>query len=64
MTKKAADAALPARAAPSHVVLEADWADHLAGKVLPADVDLLSALDGEGVSYRVATPREISLAGY
>lgn len=50
-------------ALPRYVVLESDWAGHLAGKVLQADEDLLSALDIAGVRYRVATARERRIAG-
>lgn len=50
-------------ALPSHVVLLADRGVHLAGQVLRADADLISALDVEGTPYRAATPREVSLAG-
>lgn len=66
MTKRH-DAAPPApaneSALPTHIVLEADWAGHLAGRVLAADADLISALDVERAPYRPATERERALAG-
>lgn len=48
---------------PRFIILRDDWGGHLAGKVLSADEDLLSALDVEHVSYRPASERERRLAG-
>jgi hypothetical protein len=67
MTTKRHDAAplAPANAPalPTHIVLEADWGGHLAGRVLAADADLISALDLERTPYRPASQRERALAG-
>jgi hypothetical protein len=43
------------RALPSHVFLLEGWAGHPSGCVLAADLDLIGALDVEGVKYREAT---------
>lgn len=64
MAKSSAPAAPQPRDLPRHVMLLADWGEHLAGKVLGADADLLAALDSASVSYRPATAIERSLAGF
>lgn len=51
---------LPARR-PSHIILLADHGDHLAGRVLKADADLIASLDAEHASYRAATEAEVSI---
>lgn len=45
----------PAAALPSHIVIEADWRDVRAGKVLVANEDLLAQLTVEGVPYHEAS---------
>jgi hypothetical protein len=49
---------------PSHVILLAEWEAHPAGRVLPADVDLIGQLDVEGVKYRTATEFERRIGGF
>lgn len=52
-----------AKPLPAYVLLLDDYGQHLAGKVLAADADLISALETGGTKYRAASPREISIAG-
>jgi hypothetical protein len=49
---------------PSHVILLAEWGAYPAGRVLPADVDLIGQLDVEGAKYRPATEFERRIGGF
>lgn len=53
----------PAPAPASHIILESDCGNWLAGKVLRNSADVLAAIEREGAKYRAATPREIAIAG-
>lgn len=49
---------------PRFIILLDDWGEKIAGRVLQADADTLSALDVESVSWRAATDLERRIAGF
>lgn len=58
-----ASAVTPPALEPRVIVLQADWREWFAGKVLRADADMQSALAIEGVKFRDATQRERAIGG-
>lgn len=64
MESKKQTPASPAKHSPSHVFLLERSGDRLAGAVLPAHPDVISALDLAGAKYREATAQERAIAGF
>jgi hypothetical protein len=53
----------PVTASDRVIVLDADWREYLAGRVLKVDADLESALSTEGVPHHDATEQERAIGG-